>query len=83
MPRFYFHLKSKQSSIPDDKGKNLETLNEAYEHGRKLVDKILQHVGYDGADEWKVIVSNDEHDAQLVLPFSVSYQFRIKKAADR
>ena len=84
MPRFYFHLKSKQSRIPDDKGKNLETLNEAYEHGRKLVDKILQHVGYDDANEWKVIVSNDEDDAQLVLPFSVSYQFRIKKAvADR
>jgi RNAse (barnase) inhibitor barstar len=43
MPRFYFHLKSKQSRIPDDKGKNLDTLNDAYEHGRKLVDKILQH----------------------------------------
>ena len=60
MPRFYFHLKSKQTRIPDDKGKNLDTLNEAYEHGRKLVDKILQHVGYDDANEWKVIVSNDE-----------------------
>jgi hypothetical protein len=46
MPRFYFHLKSKQTRIPDDKGKNLDTLNEAYEHGRKLIDKILQHVGY-------------------------------------
>ena len=51
MPRFYFHLKSKQTRIPDDKGKNLDTLNEAYEHGRKLVDKILQHVGYDDANE--------------------------------
>ena len=82
MTRFYFHLKSKQSRIPDDKGKNLEFLNEAYEHGRKLVDKILQHVGYDDANEWKVIVSNDEDDAQLVIPFSVSYQFRMMKAKD-
>ncbi len=80
MPRF---LKSKQSRIPDDKGKSLDTLNEAYLHGRKLVDKILQHVGYDDANEWKVIVSNDEDDAQLVIPFSVSFQFRIKKAVDR
>ena len=80
MPRFYFHLKSKQTRIPDDKGKNLDTLNEAYEHGRKLIDKILQHVGYNDANEWKVIVSNDEDDAQLVIPFSVSYKFRIKKA---
>jgi hypothetical protein len=80
MPRFCFHLKSKQSRIPDDKGKNLDTLNDAYEHGRKVVDKILQHVGYDDANEWKVIVSNDEDDAQLVIPFRVSYQFGIKKA---
>ena len=79
MPRFYFHLKSKQTRIPDDKGKNLDTLSEAYEHGRKLVNKILQHVGYDDANEWKVIVSNDEDDDQLVIPFSVSYKFtRIK-----
>jgi hypothetical protein len=55
-------------------------LNEAYEHGRKLVDKILKHVGYDDANEWKVVVSNDEDDAQLVIPFSVSHQFGIKKA---
>jgi hypothetical protein len=82
MPRFYFHLKSKESRIPDDQGKKLETLNEAYEHGRKLVDKILQHVGYDDASEWKVIVSNDEDDAQLVIPFSVSYQLKIMKAKD-
>ena len=45
MPRFYFHLKSKQSSIPDDKGKNLETLNEAYKHGRNLVGEVLNLLG--------------------------------------
>ena len=85
MARFYFHLKSKQNRIPDDNGKEFETLNEAYEHGRKLVDKILQHVGYDDAHEWKVVVSNNEDDAQLVIPFSVSYQLGIVKAkpADR
>ena len=60
MPRFYFHLMSKESRIPDDRGKNFETLNDAHEHGRKLIDKILLHVGYDDADEWKVIVSSDE-----------------------
>jgi hypothetical protein len=27
----------------------------------------------DDADEWKVIVSNDEDDAQLIIPFTVSY----------
>ena len=80
MARFYFHLESKQTRISDDKGKEFATLNEACEHGRKLVDKILHHVGYDDAHEWKVVVSNNEDDTQLIIPFSVSYQFGIKKA---
>ena len=73
MPRFYFHLMSKESRIPDDRGKNFETLNDAHEHGRQLIDKIVLHVGYDDADEWKVIVSSDEDDTQLIIPFAVSY----------
>jgi hypothetical protein len=73
MPRFYFHLISNETRIADDVGKDFETLNDAHEHGRKLIDKILLHVGYDDADEWKVIVSNDEDNAQLIIPFTVSY----------
>jgi hypothetical protein len=85
MARFFFHLKSKRACISDDNGKEFDTLNEAYEHGRNLVDKILQHVGCDDAREWKVVVSNNEEDVQLVIPFRASYQFRIKKTktADR
>ena len=75
MPRFYFHLKSKQTRIPDDKAKNLDTLNEAYEHGRKLVDKILQHVGYDERTSGKLLSLTTKTMLQLVIPFSVSYKF--------
>ena len=32
MPRFYFHLSSKDDHIPDDSGKELATLNDAHEH---------------------------------------------------
>ncbi len=75
MPRFYFHLTSKNSQIPDDSGKELATANDAYEHARKLIYKILIHVGYDDANAWKVVISNDEHDAQIIVPFPVSYSF--------
>ena len=40
MPRFYFHLKSKEARIPDDSGKDFDTLNDAYKHGLKLINKI-------------------------------------------
>ena len=73
MPRFYFHLMSKEGRIPDDKGKILDSLNDAHEYGRKFIDKILFHVGHDDTLEWKVIVSNDEDDAQLIIAFAVSF----------
>ncbi len=73
MPRFYFHLMSKESRIPDERGKNFTTLNDAHEHGRQLIDKILLHVGYEDAEEWKVIVSSDEDGTQLIIPFAMSY----------
>jgi hypothetical protein len=57
MPRFYFHLRSRENRIPDDSGKELDNLNDAYAHARQLIDKILFHVGHDDADLWKVVIS--------------------------
>jgi hypothetical protein len=79
MPRFYFNLASKDASIPDESGKELDTLNDAYEHARKLIHKILFHVGHEDAEAWKVIVLNDDHDAQMIVPFSVSHAFWAKR----
>jgi len=81
MPRFYFNLASKDAYIPDDSGKELKTLHDAYAHARKLVDKILLHVGHDDAEAWKVVILNDEHDAEMILPFSVSQTFKAQLAA--
>jgi len=79
MPRFYFHLASKDAHIPDDSGKELDTLNDAYMHARKLIDKILFRVGHDDAEAWKVVISNNQHDAQMIIPFSVSHSFRAQR----
>ena len=75
MPRFYFNLASKDTAIPDDSGKELATLHDAYVHARKLIDKILFRVGHEDAEAWKVVVLNDHHDAQMIVPFSVSHAF--------
>jgi hypothetical protein len=71
MPRFYFHVTSKDSHTPDDVGKELDSLNDAYEHAWALIYKILFHVG-DDAKAWKVVISNEEHDAQIIVPFPAS-----------
>ena len=81
MPRFYFNLATKDVHIPDDSGKELATLNDAYKHGQKLIDKMTFHVGYEDAEAWKVIVLNDDHDAQMIIPFSVSDTLRAQRRA--
>ena len=78
MPRFYFNLASKDAYIPDDGGKELKTLHDAYAHARKLIDKILLHVGHDDAEAWKVVILNDARDAQMIVPFSVSHAFNAR-----
>ena len=79
MPRFYFNL---ASAIPDDSGKELDTLNDTYEHARKLIHKILFHVGHDDAEAWRVIVLNNDHDAQMIIPFLVSHAPAVKREAE-
>ena len=69
----------KAAHIPDDSGKELATLNDAYEHARKLIHKILFHVGHQDAEAWKVVVLNDDHDAQMIVPFSVAHAFRAQR----
>jgi hypothetical protein len=81
MPRFYFHLASKDSHTTDENGKELATLNDAYAHARKLIDKILYHVGSDDAKAWKIVISNDENDARIIVPFPISCSFPAQREA--
>lgn len=71
MPRFYFHLTSMDRHISDDHGKELGTLNDAYSHALKLIDKILLYVGPDNVRAWKVVITSDKHE--IIVPFPVSY----------
>ncbi len=72
MAHFYFHLTSRKSRILDDTGKELSSLNDAYEHARKLIDKILFYAAEDDASEWSVIISSDANDTQIIIPFPKS-----------
>ena len=72
MPRFYFHLVSVDRQITDDHGKELSTLNDAYEHARKLIDKILCHLGPDHGKAWKVVALSEKYNVQIIVPFPAS-----------
>jgi hypothetical protein len=82
MLRFDFNLASRDAHIPDDSGKELATLHDAM-HARKLIDKILFRVGHDDAEAWKVIILNNQHDAQMIIPFLSHIPFRAQRHAGR
>jgi uncharacterized protein DUF6894 len=65
MPRFYFNLASKDAHIPDDSGKELKTLHDAHAHARKLIDKILFHVGHNDVEE---IALQSRSSGSLTIP---------------
>jgi hypothetical protein len=73
MPRFRFGLKSKDSYIPDDRGKELASLNDAYAHARKLIEKIWLYTGHEDLAECSIIISNEELNVSLIVPCSFSY----------
>jgi len=75
MPRFYFHLTSKDSRISDERGKELSSLNDAYDHARRLVEKIWLYTSHEDTEEWNVTVSNDDFDALLIVPIPFTYLF--------
>jgi hypothetical protein len=73
--RFYFHLVSVDRQITDDQGKELNTLNDAYDHARKLIDKILCHLGSEDGKAWKVVALSEKYNVQIIVPFPESYSF--------
>ena len=52
-------------------------------HARKLIDQILVHVGDDDAEAWKVVILNDDHDGQTIVPFAVSRRLRAQRPGTR
>jgi hypothetical protein len=51
-------------------------LNDAYEHARNLIHRIVFHVGHADSEAWTVVILNDHDDAQMIVPFSVSHAVR-------
>ena len=58
--------------ISEDHGKELGTLDDAYDHAQKLIDKILGHVGSDDGKAWKVVVLSEKNNVQIIIPFPAS-----------
>ena len=68
MPRYHFHMKSKQSKIPDDSGQVLNSTWEAYLRAKEIVRKCIQYVDLDD-EQWIINIANDAGEAEVVVMF--------------
>jgi Domain of unknown function (DUF6894) len=73
LPRYYFHMKSKQSNIQDETGKVLASTWEAYVRARDIIRKCLQHCDIKEDEQWMIKVCNEAGHAELVVLFPKPY----------
>jgi hypothetical protein len=70
MPRFYFHISSKDEFLPDTKGAELEDLGMAHAYALRLILSMMQTFS-DAADwrGWRAEVTDEEWRTVLVVLF--------------
>jgi len=69
LPRYYFHMKSKQRYIQDETGKMFGSTGEAYVRAREIIRKCLQYTDIQEDEQWMIKVCNDAGDAEFVVLF--------------
>jgi hypothetical protein len=70
MPKFFFHLLSRDIRIMDDSGKELSGLAAAHLHARQLMFKIQMYLGADDDEPgWLIRVCSAESSTELLELF--------------
>jgi hypothetical protein len=67
MPRYYFHLASKQKQLRDPDGRELPDLDAAHRHAVKMIDKMMLYLPHEDFDGWVVEVCNAADAVELVV----------------
>lgn len=76
MPRFFFHLQSGKTFVPDEKGHELSGALDAYFHARKLIREAQPYLSEDDG-HW-IIRVRTETDGELIVLFPVQKNARKK-----
>ena len=72
MSRFFFHLRSKDNTICDEKGLDFNDLAAAHHHARMMIYKMasIDDIDWRG---WSIKVTDDSHRSVLSVLFPQSY----------
>lgn len=70
MPRYLFHLVSKQRVVRDDDGAILDGLKAAHLHALRLVRETLPVLGEDDRRQWRIEIADERQSTLLTVLFS-------------
>jgi hypothetical protein len=84
MPRYFFHIRSKETEIEDENGKAFPCAWDAYFHARRLIIQALQYFeDADYEERWSVRISNDEDQSEIIALFPFRRQSTVPTAVRR
>lgn len=82
MPRFYFHISSKDEDVPDHDGMELKNLAQAHDHAMTVIRDTLPFV-VDQLDRgWLLDVADANGRVVLTVPYRTSASTRSKPSGE-
>jgi hypothetical protein len=70
VPRYFFHMKSKDTRIADHNGKELTCIQAAHMHAQQLIRKTVLYLQpNDSPEGWSIDICDAEGSSELVVLF--------------
>jgi len=69
VPRYHFHLKSKENKILDDSGQDLNSSLQAYTRAQEIIRQCIQYTDIQEGEQWMIGITNDVGEAEIVVLF--------------
>jgi hypothetical protein len=83
MPKFFFHVSTKETQLTDERGRNLPCLEAAHEHAYLQVRRLIARLPADETVGWRVSVMDEHGDVPLVVLFPSGHYSRDRVAFGR
>ena len=69
MPRYFFHLESREIKVPDTIGRDFSCIGEALFHAQMMVRKADMYLEQDG--RWIFRIQSAQDDTEMVVLFPI------------
>jgi hypothetical protein len=68
VPKYFFHLQSESTVVPDTKGKEFQCVQDAHFHAQVIVRKAVPYLAADDG-RWAVRIQSTSNDPEIIVLF--------------